>query len=569
MFTRSIIALATCLLCPVLAACGDSAESADTDGNYGSTQGGTLSVLSPTQLRVAPRGTAEIRIVYLADNLDGKGGPEPLAGVAIEFALVGDAKGASLSPERSINAGIWAQAVTDENGEAVAQLTVGSDAAEFRVRASAAGAAPAYVDVSVSKSAVREVQVTASYSGLRDLALRTVTVLPGLGCDAALAALANATKGETTDAYDNPEGSLTFELGPGLHYAIIGWGSGRRGGVLADGCTEIDVPVAPGPTIEGVTIELRDRALTLRGSYKVTLELDVARSAQRAGETAIAGGQSVLSTANLAGADYFLDAIEAGMRRAGRRADADALVVARMGGTLDTSLQADLNGANAGPQPWLAKLGSEIQDRGSRLALQASYGVTSVAGVPMSLTLSAMQSRSADGMRSLSCPATLLPVTSIDAQYDDARAVIAVDTIRIQLPLGTYAGHLLDAIEAAEKNGLVGLLAPQSGCDELVQWAAKQPVVANACDGNCVSAACDSAIDVLLMKATAKLTTLDVDHPSIGVRGELLVSDSDSDSIVDELGTAAFQGSWGKAPRAEQADPVDADFSVISSVPAL
>jgi hypothetical protein len=222
-----------------------------------------------------------------------------------------------------------------------------------------------------------------------------------------------------------------------------------------------------------------------------------------------------------------------------------------------------------GPTAWLAKLGAQMPDRGSRLALKAAYGVTSIAGVPMSLTLISMQSRSADGQRSLSHPAMQLPMALIDAQYDDARAVIAVDTILIQLPLGSYAGHLLDALQAAEPNGLLGLLGDASGCDELVAWAAEQPVIVAGCDETCVIAACDTAIAALLSRARMKLSTLDTEHPSIGVRGELTVSDRDRDSIVDELGTAAFEGSWGKAPKAEQADAVDADFSVISSMPAL
>ncbi len=559
MFTRSTIAFVCLLLC--LAACGDSALPADDNGGAGTVAAGTLSVNGRSSIVVAPRGSAEIRVIYRTDDFDGDGEGDPVAGVAVEFALVGDAAAVSLSPAR---------AVTDASGEALARLTAGSDSARFRVRASAQTAEPVYVDVKVEKSATRTAEISAGYDGLRNLATRTVTALPGLGCDAANDLLATGMKGELTQSYEDPEGSVLLELGPGLRYAMLAWGSDPRGGILAVGCSEIDVPVDADLALtsegERVVVDLQDRALALAGSYEVTLELDVARSAQRAGETAIAGGQTLLGTGSAAGAEYLLAAIEAGMRGAGKDAAADAVLSAR--DTLGVSLHAELDAVNAGPQPWLARLGAEMQDRGARLVLQAAYGVSSIAGVPMSITLTGMQSRSADGLRSLSYPA-MLPTLQIDAQYDDARAVIAVDTIQIQLPLGSYADHLLDAIDAAEPEGLLGLLASESGCAQLVTWAESQPKIADACAADCVSAACDAATGVLLSNARMKLSTLDADHPSIGVRGELLVSDTDNDSIVDELGTAAFVGSWGKAPKAAQPDLVDADFSVITNIPAL
>jgi len=541
-------------------ACGGDAATSDAPPSGIEVIGGQLRVVTSDSITVAPRGIAELQVAYLdGDN-------EPVRRVDIEFVLEGDAPGVSLSADLEM---------TDDRGQATVKLTAGSDSASFRVRADADGAEPVYIDVKVLKSAVREARVEARYSGLRSVTKRVVTALPGMGCGAALAA---GMPGDLTERYEGSEESVAFEVGPGLHYAFVGWGRDSSNALLAEGCSELDVPVDPVTKFKTVVIDLLDRPMSLTGSYSVTIGLDVAASAKRAGDTAVAGGKRLLTGEAFEDADYFLDAIEAKVRVADAAA-ADEIASARlsMGISLAERLQDELDGEKVGPNVWLSKLAGQIRTYGSALYIEASYGVTSLAGVPMSITLAAMQSRTTKGKTiTLSYDPLSLPAASIDAQYDDARAAIAVETLSVQLALGSYASLLLDAIDARADNGIKGELVADSGCDELVAWVgegagmiAPQSPIADACDEDCVRTACTAAIDALSTAARSQLSTLDVNHPSIGVRGELLVFDRDEDGLVDAIGAAALEGSWGQAPEEDKADPVDADFTVVTTLTKL
>ncbi len=539
-----------------LGACGGDAAFGEGAALGSDGIGGTLRVLGAEAIVMAPRGLAEIQVAYLDED------KEPIRQVSIEFVLEGDAPAVSLSAD---------QVMTDERGTATVQLTAGSDSASFRVRANADGAAPVYVDVKVLKSAVREAKVEARYTGLRSVTKRIVTALPGIGCGAALAA---GMKGEVTEHYDGAEEAVALQVGPGLHYALVCWGRDSSDALLAEGCSELDVPVDPAIELETVVIDLRDRAMSLSGSYGVTIGLDIAVSAARAGDTLIAGGQKLLSGEAFGDADYFLDAIEAKVRVTNKDG-ADEIASARLalGMSLAESLHIALGDAKVGPEVWLYKLAEQIKTYGSALYLDASYGVTSLAGVPMSITIASMESRTTNGkVVTLAYDVLSLPTASIDAQYDDARAVIAVDTLSVQLPLGSYAALLLDAIDARAEHGIKGELASDSGCDELVAWVAEgqglgtpRGTIASACDGTCVRTACATSINALLKAARSQLSTLDPYHPSIGVRGELFVFDRDEDGLVDEIGAAVLEGSWGQSLDEDRADPVDADFTVVSA----
>ncbi len=527
-------------------ACGDTFVGASNRTDGDAFAGGGLVVLGSPSIVVAPRGAADIRVAYFDEA------GAPVAGTVVEFALEGDAPAVSLSS---------GEEQSNLDGEASVRLTAGSDSASFRLRANAAGAEPVYVDVRVLESAVRKARVVALYDGLRALATRGVTELPGLGCDAALEL---RMQGEPGASYEDPSGSVSFDLGPGLHYAFVGSGRDATGALLAEGCAEIDVPADGRMSILPVAIELRDRPLTLAGSYEVTLGLDVAASAARAAQTAMRGGLALLSGTQTQGADFFLDAIDASARQALRIAEADELLANR--GALAASLEFKLEEERVGPASFLLSLGALIEYHGSALALEAAYGVTSVPGVPMSISLTAMESRTLNGGHgALAYDVRSLPPAHIAAQYDDARAVIAVETLGVQLGLGTYAGRLLDALEARD-GALAKQLREWSGCDELVAWASDRALVRKACDAGCVRGACGTAIQMLQTQARAALAGLDVDHPSIGVRGELRVVDRDEDGIVDEIGAATFEGSWGQAPAAPSADAVDADFTVTSAL---
>jgi len=550
MFSR----LAISLLCVfAVAGCGDTAGLGDLASEGGDTgPTGILSVVGPSSIVVAPRGTADIRVAYR--EVDGRA----VSGIAVEFVLEGDAPAVSLTVDQNPQGPL-----TNDDGELTARLTVGTDAARFSVRANAEGTEPVYVAVEVLPSAVRPVSVEPRYVGLRSVTARTVTALPDADCELALSA---GVTGEAVEQYDESDVSRTFSLGPGLRYAFVAWGRDATGSLLAQGCSELTVPVDPDPDLElqPVIVELLDRSFMLRGSYAVNVELDVLVSAKRASETAVRGGEALLSSDSTGEATYYLNAIDGAIRLAGKATQADALLAERMNGKLGESLQAEFAAREVGPRVFLSRLAGLLQVRGSLLLLRADYGVSSVSGVPMSFVLTGMQAATLGTAGELDFDDALLPMTNIDAAYDDARAVISVETLGVQLALGEYARRLLDVLDAAEPKGLLGLLEDASGCEELVGWAAQQGVIASACDAGCVRAACHTAIGNTFEAARSELATLDANHPSIGVRGDLFVYDGeDNDGIVDRLGATSFQGSWGKSPEAESADAVGADFSVV------
>lgn len=550
MFSRPAILLFCALL---FTACGDTAGSGGALSGDGATSPtGILSVVGPTSIVVAPRGTADIQVAYR--EADGRA----VSGIAVEFVLEGEAPAVSLTVDQNPQGPF-----TDEDGQLSARLTVGTDAAKFSVRANAEGTEPVYVEVEVLPSAVREVSVLPRYMGMRPVTVRTVTALPDASCDLALS---SGVTGEALEQYEVSDVSRVFELGPGLHYAFVAWGRDETGSLLSQGCAELTVPVDPELELEPLIVELLDRSLMLRGSYEVSVELDVSVSAARAAASAAEGGEALLSADESDEANYDLDAIEAALRSAGKNNGADNLAAARADGSLAADLAAAFEASQVGPRAFLAALGEQLIKRGSILTLNADYGVSSVAGVPMSFSLTDMQATGADDAAApLTFDAAVLPMTSIDATYDDARAAIAVESLSVQLALGDYAKRLLAAIDAADSEGLRGLLESASGCAELSAWAKDQAAIAQSCDESCLLAACGSARDELLLAARAQLALLDMDHPSIGVRGDLRVYDGeDDDGIVDALKAAAFQGSWGKAPEADGADLVGADVVIIN-----
>ncbi|HHH30344.1 MAG TPA: hypothetical protein ENK57_18655, partial [Polyangiaceae bacterium] len=129
---------------------------------------GRIRIESSTPLTLTYGERSELRVRYLEGEL-------PRAGVELGLALSGTANDTDLSED---------YIVSGMDGRAVAELVAGSVGSAFRVRVSAARAAAAYIDVSVSDAGFGGLQVGAAYTGARaEATRRMLTVYSDVGCE--------------------------------------------------------------------------------------------------------------------------------------------------------------------------------------------------------------------------------------------------------------------------------------------------------------------------------------------------------------------------------------------------
>jgi hypothetical protein len=540
MFYRLILAL---LFASSLGGCGSDAGF----GDYGvdrAESGSTLEILGESSVQLLPRSTLKLEVRYR----DERG--RPVSGVPVELVFensvdpldeLGIAPGASLSTD---------QPLTDEEGIARSVLSVGSEPARFRVRANAQGAEPVYLQVEVLEVDVRTVQIEARYTGLRRVVRRTVTALAELNCAAALAA---GVSGEVSLSYEDPKGSVGLELAPGVSYAVVAWGREAKGSKLAQGCEVIDVPEEGDADLGVVLIELSDLPMLLTGVFQdVSINADVAAPVARAAKALRDAGLDALPDTASADGDYLLDQLEAYLRDKARFADADAIAEARVAeADLASSLDAGLEAQGAGPSIWLGGVASLLSSYAQTLHATVTYAAASTPGVPMTLSI-AMLSARGQSMNALGLMPEVDDVTaSIEALYDDARALVVVSELSIELGLGRYAGLVLTKLGAAKGARLAEQLPTQAGCDVFEAWGAARGSIHDHCDAGCRAAACALAYESLEGSLRAGLVPLDGEHPRLRLGGELDAFDRKiEDGIIDALSATELRGTWAEGDTA-------------------
>jgi hypothetical protein len=349
-------------------------DEGDGDGPYLENEGDDV-------LQVLPNGMAELSVRYF-DAFE-----NALPGVPVEFGLSGPAGGSSLMP---------ASTVTDDEGRARTLLRVGSDPSRFYVRVSADGVEELDIEVRVGEVAGSSVIVEVKYAGERDVQKRTVTALPSVNCEEALAA---GVSGELTYTFEGEETVKRFSLGPGLHYSVLAWGRDRTNAKVAEGCAELDAPIEEDGEDQRAPLELEvmlvDTPMNLQGSYALTLDLSVAPSVARVASALETAAVGLLPVTPAPEGDFYLDAVESTLRAGGQAAAADALVERRaLSDELDLALQSALDAAAVGVVEYAVELGAACGTFGNRLEVRTTYGS---ADKDMSVTVDMLRARTSDG----------------------------------------------------------------------------------------------------------------------------------------------------------------------------
>lgn len=246
----------------VLLACGGDDATPDAGGGQNS-----LEILEPPgdSIGLAFSASEALRVRYLNPSGD------PIAGATVEFGLQVGANETSGAAALSA-----AAATTDSAGIAQVEVTAGVSDANFRVRATAAGAPPATFFVVVSDTGFASFQVTPTHSGPRP-ALDYVNVeirlfspdqvdCAGLDID------------ELPESIFPPRrvagfvGAVQFQnLAAARPYVLVVWGEGEMGAArLAVGCVELSADqVRVGRPLQMV-VDVGDRPLLWTAPVEVT-----------------------------------------------------------------------------------------------------------------------------------------------------------------------------------------------------------------------------------------------------------------------------------------------------------
>ena len=471
---------------------------------------GTLTLTSAASLALRPAQSATIDLRYT--NAMGAPGAAAVVTLAIEGVAL-DSTLVSLT------------ITTDASGQAHAQLVAGMQASHFRVRSSVPGAAPVYVDVGVGTS-FGTLRVRAPYAGVRNVVDRIVDVVPGATC-AQLRAMPPASGGRT-DA--SPIADITVTALPTtLTYAVLVRAQGTSA-TEAIGCAGPITPMTDMTTT--LDVPLLDVPLVLDGRFALHVTLD----AHLAIHDPIALWSASLVAATVArGGDgaLLLDGIEAELGRAGATSAATRLHMARSGGALDSSLQAQLDADHSGPTPNVAGLVAE-----AAVALDTpSVDLTLTLATPMTPTLTTLSLVCVDGRAgSLTIAATGALARPLTVSADPAHQMLSMNAAPIDVPIGALTLAWIDAVAAsrAHVHGVMELT--QAACASLETFAATSAgqMAFSACNATCRSAACASVLTE--MSALRVSGAAELDHRIAGaVFGASVLLRDDGDARADHL----------------------------------
>ena len=568
------------------AGCAGMGRDLETELDDGGLGGDFVSD-GETTLVLAPTSTYELKVRYA--------GPAP-GGKEVEFAVVpleddeGGMRGLGAAADGGVSApsggSLSPSAVlTDDAGRAVTTLTVGSTPGMFRVRARMAGIAPLYFVITVSDALYPKVRVNVKYDGLRPLATRSATAIPKLGCDQAM-------KSDRTDglvqtfpqsdadagAEDDASQALTFAIVPGQSYAIVAWGRDDTNAELATGCEPLPALTSQSvstDTPRTVTVTIQDRPMRFEGDFAVELALKLDASMARLSSTTQAQVAALLPSGTNGEARAYLAAVHdalTALQEADKASKVEAL--ASNGQTL--SALADVLTTNqAGYAASGAALSQLVTSVGKNLSVLGGYGVGG-GGASMTLTVGSLVTRSDDGALAFNLMtgvSNMVPSATIVGDYDDARATVNVQTLSLSLPLGTYAGALLDALGKDDPSKwFVSRFSGAAGCSAVASWLASEPSMqdgdAPLCDQACGSRVCLDVLGAVVAAARDGYASLN-DHASISLTGGVSVHDRMGDESVDDVGPSPLSGNWGKDPTTDVVDAVSGTLKMQENSLAL
>ena len=311
--------------------------------------------------------------------------------------------------------------------------------------------------------------------------------------------------------------------------------------VLSWGCVE-DVGVLEGQTAIASATAL-DLPLDVSGVYATEAEVLLADAPAHIEAVVVAASISVVDAAG-GDAAYLLSPIRDALLAA---ADPCAAAFdAALPGVI-SDVDADLSMMGLGPKVALAALAATLGPNSERVDLSAS--LTVLGGDPSATTLSYELNGLALGPDDGSTPhAVDLAALGLDMSYPIDADFSADGSLLVlnELLVSVRTSQLVSALVAVEVDtrqvaSPAELVADDVGCAALL---ANSSVTVFGCEAPTMQAACDLAVDALMVETLAEVASADdAEHDELRIAGSFPVVDLDEDHRADEI-RGDLSGEW-------------------------
>ncbi len=453
---------------------------------------------------------ARILVRYLDENR------APITGGIVTFALAGGAHDSSL---------LGLDGITQSEGVAETTLMAGSTRAAFRVRVTAEGADPLWVDVAVGDEGFGQLEVTTTYEGEREPQLG-VAVFAGLTCDDELTM---ETRGDWYRIVESVEEPVTFiGLPAGATFAVAGIGEGPMGDLLAYGCVD-DVTI-DAEELQTAAVDIVDLPQQSRGVYDTQLDFASPETASLLGSQ-VAAQYTTLADS---GAAAILDAAEAQLIAEGNEEFAMLLSMLREA-DMEMAFATRLRDDSVGPEAALSAVETLVRERAQRVVLSGTLRIADELG----FQVMAVQSGTEDAVSDLMSPGLMELEASVDGTLAEGGAMLSLEALTISLP----AAAIVDGIAAAElsdpddEGGLTEYMLRNASCDLI---APPDGAIAY-CDAACFQAACEQIVQNVAGELLVGLE--DIGRTQLDMRGDVELTDDTADLTSDTL-VAELEGEW-------------------------
>ena len=482
----------------------------------------------------------------------------PVKGVAVSFALSGQALDSSLDA---------LSATTDRHGVASNAVLAGARESNFEIRISAEGAQSVYVPVAVFPAGFGAIEVTATYAGRHDPALRKVSLYADLDCDS----IDGETPVTSSTSPGLSDGIASFFLAAGKVYAVVVEVLGGDDTALASGCVDGLSVVAN--HITSTKVPYVDNALSADGQFDVAFVLDGSDVG------AIVGGiveqalfdrvvaAALPGASDTAEAAFLLTALQRTLSSdPALLLESTSLALELVSNGLLKTLQDELDKAKHGPLSAAQAIADVATGSLDELAIDAS--VTLASGPLGTTAIWQSQSIRAPSLNSsLAAPSHTYPEWPqlvLDVSSNPNDDTLSLGGVAMYLPLldlADQAVHQAAVVGVDDEPPLTQLL----GCDTLLSawrtWA-KSQLGGSSCGADCGQAACDRAIANLL---TATDSALSFDNLSsdvlpngnLDIELQLLsVCDTESDCVslqTTDLHPISVSAQWQSSDHKQDA----------------
>ena len=540
------------LTCLLVGAC-ESGITPFVDGGVGRE----LVILGDAQLGLRYGQTVELGVRYVLDD----GGQEPVRG-PVRFSIFGDPGGSTLSRDT---------VPTDGTGDAKATLTAGSqEGAGFSVHASAAGAADAVFDVSVSKLEFVTIDAVLT-DPLPPPGTRSFVAALFAGKTCADVPVTPQLVGASRDVGPVPTSTstLTFRNLLSGTYALVGRLESMDA-LVAYGCIDLAAALLPPGTHLFVPLALVPSSPDATGSFTLTTSLAAARDSRHDARFA---SVDIVDRCPGHAAQLLLDVL-VGDVDAARQALIDAhrgAAAPSTAGMSTVSCRSALVGTDASLDVQLGTLLELAPTGGVRSALIGDLDAILKSGtltstLRLSPTLAHIEDTTATGQRYEATHTALAVAFSLGAAIDLAalgvparvaygvaatalasRLFIGPHVLGLGLPKlwsqtfstasiaprlpaltdATWSGWLRATVGEVQHDG-------KTGCAAIEDLVCEQSG-ATGCAGTLV-AACDDAVT----RVGDALETTFVGDAGIGLSGNARLVDSNADLVAEMLASGTF-----------------------------